>query len=565
MISIEDVSLKVRNFKCFSESAQGFDRIKPINVIIGRNNSGKSTLLDLVEHVANRSSIAERGHKGQIPQTLLAWTVLAEHLQDPLANEAVELKGGSFNPRVWADGGLKGKKVVLELSDSGGFAFQEAIGFDDDDQKQQACLRFVGTRLARHAADPFNPYAFQRIVADRDIVPEANASSLSVAPNGIGVTNVIQRYINHASLPSDLVETTLLHDLNVIFQPDADYKRIVVQQLSDELWEINLEEPGKGRIPISQMGSGLKTVLMVLANLHLFPAISKKPLSELLFGFEELENNLHPAIQRRLFRYLRGKAVKEGCHFFITTHSSVVIDLFSEDDQAQLIHVTHDGESATASVVETSTQGRNVLDDLDVRASDLLQTNAVVWVEGPSDRLYFNKWIELWSEGELIEGIHYQCLLFGGSLNAHLSFDSPELVDEMIATLKINRHAIVLMDSDKRNEEDKLKKHTQRISDEVSEVGGYAWVTAGREVENYIPATAFQKLFNNNSLLGPKSLNDVFDYVKRHDGKKKPRKVALARKVIPHITRDSIAGHLDLGKRLTAVTQKIGEWNRLLL
>ena len=34
---------------CFQTEWAGFDTIKPINVIIGRNNSGKSHLLDLVE------------------------------------------------------------------------------------------------------------------------------------------------------------------------------------------------------------------------------------------------------------------------------------------------------------------------------------------------------------------------------------------------------------------------------------------------------------------------------------------------------------------------------------
>lgn len=47
---IERFGLKVRNLKCFCE-AQGFDTIKSINIIIGRNSVGKSTLLDLVELV----------------------------------------------------------------------------------------------------------------------------------------------------------------------------------------------------------------------------------------------------------------------------------------------------------------------------------------------------------------------------------------------------------------------------------------------------------------------------------------------------------------------------------
>ena len=395
-------------------------------------------------------------------------------------------------------------------------------------------------------------------------MPENATSSLAFHPNGTGVTNAIQRCINHESRPSELIEKTLLDELNAIFRPDANYTRILVQQTAGDQWEINLEEPRKGRVPMSHTGSGLKTVLLVLANLLLLPSIAKRPLSQFVFGFEELENNLHPAIQRRLFRYLRRMAIEQQCHFFLTTHSNVVIDLFSSDEHAQLLHVTHDGECASVDVVETSAHGYGVLDDLDVRASDLLQTNAVVWVEGPSDRLYFNHWIELWSGGELVEGVHYQCLPFGGSSNAHLSFESPEWIGEMIAALRINRHAIVLMDSDRRTDDDEVKTHTQRLSDEVDKVGGYSWITAGKEVENYIPTPAFRQMFANESLRGPKEFADVLEYVMKHDGNtSRPRKVALAKRVIPHITREAITECHDMSERLTKVCQLIKDWNRL--
>jgi AAA15 family ATPase/GTPase len=41
-------SVKFRGHGCFKNEWAGFDTIKPINVIIGRNNTGKSHLLDFV-------------------------------------------------------------------------------------------------------------------------------------------------------------------------------------------------------------------------------------------------------------------------------------------------------------------------------------------------------------------------------------------------------------------------------------------------------------------------------------------------------------------------------------
>jgi predicted ATP-dependent endonuclease of OLD family len=42
-------SIYFKGHTCFKNEWSGFDTIKPINVIIGSNNSGKSHLLDLVE------------------------------------------------------------------------------------------------------------------------------------------------------------------------------------------------------------------------------------------------------------------------------------------------------------------------------------------------------------------------------------------------------------------------------------------------------------------------------------------------------------------------------------
>ena len=41
-------SMKFRGHRCFATEWSGFEQLKPVNVIIGRNNVGKSQLLDLV-------------------------------------------------------------------------------------------------------------------------------------------------------------------------------------------------------------------------------------------------------------------------------------------------------------------------------------------------------------------------------------------------------------------------------------------------------------------------------------------------------------------------------------
>jgi hypothetical protein len=144
VISIRDVSLVIRNFKCFSESAHGFERIKPVNVIIGRNNSGKTTLLDLIGHATGPSQISDRGHKGKAPQTLLSWA-LTDNYPDSLPETSVHLNDRnytwSFRPRVWATRSLAGKNITWELSESGTLSFCEVMGCDDTGKQEHMQLK----------------------------------------------------------------------------------------------------------------------------------------------------------------------------------------------------------------------------------------------------------------------------------------------------------------------------------------------------------------------------------------------------------------------------------------
>ena len=195
--------------------------------------------------------------------------------------------------------------------------------------------------------NPLTGLSFKRLRSERDIEPEEESNSCSVDENGNGATNIIQEYINNVDLRSDFVENDLLNCLNEIFEPDTSFSRILVQHLTGlkgKHWEIFLEEKSKGWIALSPSGSGLKTIILVLIYTLLIPRSENKKIDNYIFGFEELENNLHPALQRRLFLYLEKFALTNNTHLFITTHSNVVIDLFSNDKHAQLFNVANDGK-----------------------------------------------------------------------------------------------------------------------------------------------------------------------------------------------------------------------------
>ena len=318
---------------------------------------------------------------------------------------------------------------------------------------------------------------FRRLLADRDIRPEQEQTGLALHPNGEGASNIIRRFIlsSATELPREVIQQDLRSALNEIFHNDGHFSEIqanVHDDASAELinnWEVYLGEETKGLVPLSQSGSGLKTVILVLLNLLVVPKMEKKEACEYTFAFEELENNLHPALLRRLLIYLENFAVNQECAVFLTTHSSTALDVFGISDNAQIIHVSHDGEGAQATRVSAQFDQLSVVSELGAKPSDLLQANGIIWVEGPSDRVYLNRWIQIHSDGAFSEGRDYQCAFYGGSLLARTQFvpADGQVDNELANLLRVNPNIVVVCDSDRRAKGAHVKDRVKRIRKEV--------------------------------------------------------------------------------------------------
>lgn len=577
MTDSQPFSLKVKHLKCFGEAAQGFEEIKPITLIIGRNNSGKSSLLDLIEFVTNKEiKIPEElWHSRQRPE-IIGTSLLTESEIKPVFRDS-HSQGGIPGRNHWEFGKkLIGSKLAWRVDETRGNKFL-SLGPCEDGSRPVDDLRdarIYQQQLGDMVANPFSGKEFRRIHAERNIVPEADsANTLTISGNGQGATNVIQNFITKANLPSELIEKTILDELNKIFGVDGHFTDIVCQQYPTNYWEIFLKEDTKGLIPLSQSGSGLKTIILVLCFIHLLPVVAKKSLADFIFAFEELENNLHPALLRRLLSYLSIKAEEEKFILFLTTHSNVTIDLFNKNPNAQIVHVTHDGKTASCKTVKAYVDNRGILDDLDVRASDLLQSNCIIWVEGPSDRIYLNHWISLWSNGVLTEGTHYQCVFYGGRLLSHLSSKNPDEVDQGISMLNVNRNALILIDSDKKTARAQLNNTKKRMVSEIKNADGLSWVTAGKEIENYISANAVSSWLAKNNPSSARQVQQVgqyenfFDYLNllsKDLGKSySSKKPLLAEHISPHTNRSDLENTLDMASKLDEVCSAIRKWNNL--
>ena len=139
----------------------------------------------------------------------------------------------------------------------------------------------------------------------------------------------------------------------------------------------------------------------------------------------------------------------------------------------------------------------------------------------------------------------YQFLYYGGTLLSHYTANVEEKknTDSLIEMLKINRHSYVVMDSDKKSSEDQLKDRVKRIQKEFPNAH---WVTAGKEIENYLPTEALHNYFDSSLNVEQFSFfPDIYKNIKKVETFDKV-KFALDITKNKNYTKENLAKCLDL-------------------
>lgn len=232
-------------------------------------------------------------------------------------------------------------------------------------------------------------------------------------------------------------------------------------------------------LPLEQLGTGLQEIILV--------ALAGTLVENSVVCLEEPEIHLHPHLQRKLIQYLKDYTSNQ---YFITTHSAQIMDT----PDAAVFHVSMENGQSIITATANDEDKFSICSDLGYKASDLLQANTVIWVEGPSDRLYILKWLQQ-SAPDLREGLHFSVMFFGGGLHSYLTMEEPPENDEIekfVALVRINRNAVIVLDSDRADEDSSISKNKERLVKEISEgANRLCWITQGREIENYLPAEVF--------------------------------------------------------------------------
>ncbi|WLV39287.1 ATP-dependent nuclease [Morganella morganii] len=432
-------------------------KLKKINIFIGPNGGGKSTIIDLIRSINNPSLLPTLPRENMRQDTLSGFT---------LTFEDMTVLTGVINK---TDINEYGMSLLLYIE---GLKF-EYQGFFNRKFNDSGSSKIKNIYKSIPAKVSYRNRHNEEGITLSEFVTSMNNERLSL--EGLFPTHLDEEQFYYSGPPG--LDRSSAENNPV--QIESEKTSLLSLWLNDDHLQSNL-------VTLGMLPSGWRAFCGLLAWLNKQPDGS-------LCVIEEPETHIHPRLLRKMIGRIISVRESKELQIFITTHSSILMDLelWGGGEDVALFDV----DSSDVSVL---TDPFKLLSNMGIKPSDINHSNGIIWVEGPSDRLYILHWLNLYCKehGNQVfrENIHFSVLTYGGSILSHLTTNSE---DDKINIFKVNRNSLVVIDKDLdfKNENGKLiavneNKTKNKIRETVCSI-----ITDGYTIESYLPNDFFHNYF----------------------------------------------------------------------
>lgn len=447
-------SIRIKNFRSFLDFSMEFQ--KGLNVIVGANNSGKTGLLQAVcllssqskkmtAHDFNKNNLKKFNdlYRDVAPKIeveyVITHTVKDENSSDEsilrmlpfldagdLTNTSSGLTEYTLHARVRAVYALKAKH-------DGDYRNLVAAARDLDEYTlkinrfiQDGYFEWTYTNSATggtvEAAQVSGLFDIQYIRADRsysDVRDEVRKEIDSFTDQPEIVSKIDKLWFESAKQLKDILGTSLTN-LNDLFRNEANEIglssgrvaiatdiQIADQSVSSSYVVQARDTNAEFNLPLDHNGLGYNNLINIYMLIKLNEMDNDQ--SFRILCLEEPEAHLHPAMQYKLFKYLKARDEDSGLshQIFVTTHSSNISAVAGLDNM-YMMALSREGLSPdcvqqslrkqfenTDANSDKEISKRHLTKFLDVTRSDMLFADKVILVEGIAERLLLPRFMEM--------------------------------------------------------------------------------------------------------------------------------------------------------------------------
>jgi len=438
-----------------------FQNLGKVNVLCGRNNSGKSTILREIfkQHYKSGVDIPKKvfykSCNNYLDNALIAGPVLG-YIQERLFEYYIDIE-----TKCW---------FLTEIYEMAHYIYIGATEYISTqysdshqkitlEEKVKECLQLIVNFFSGVYFENNNPQtnicyipSKREIEVTKEIIPLEETSA-----NGNGILNRLFFYKNQSNDSNQYIIYTKIKDHFRTITSGFDFDITVNMNNQLQLSFTNLNNKW---ITAEECGLGLQDLLIILyfANVGFT-----------LVLIDEAETHLHPDMQRRLLAILKNETDSQ---FIISTHSNVFLDSSLVD---RVYHVSFD----TKVNVKDATTRSSILHDLGFSIADNLISDIVILCEGPTDKPVIEEFLVKMG---LLEKYNIKIWPLGGDIMDQLD----------LSVFKDNYKIIALLDLDpgSRNVRERFKRRCNELGIPVKQLERYS-------IENYFSLEALKTVFGS--------------------------------------------------------------------